>query len=125
MARLLTLDRFLASEFIHRRNTGSKAHAESGRLECFFPGSRANQNRTANCACRHGGSAGSKTKIDSQDETLNEAVHAVLTTRLKPGDGGIDAVDRLGNITMQNNTTGLSRAAADSSGYQEVKLGNE
>ena len=38
---------------------------------------------------------------------------------------GIIAVDRLGNITMQNNTTGLSRAAADSSGYREVKLGNE
>lgn len=60
-----------------------------------------------------------------QANSLQDAVHAVLTTRLKKGDGGIIAVDHRGNITMQNNTTGLARAAADSSGYREIKLGNE
>ncbi len=64
-------------------------------------------------------------RLAYKGDSLKDAVHAILTTRLKKGDGGIIAVDRLGNITMQNNTTGLSRAAADSSGYKEVKLGNE
>ena len=64
-------------------------------------------------------------RLAYKGDTLKDAVHAILTTRLKKGDGGIIAVDRLGNITMQNNTSGLARAAADSSGYQEVKLGNE
>lgn len=64
-------------------------------------------------------------RLAYKGETLKDAVHAILTTRLKPGDGGIIAVDRLGNITMRNNTTGLSRAAADSSGYKVVKLGND
>ncbi len=64
-------------------------------------------------------------RLAYKGDTLKDAVHAILTTRLKKGDGGIIAVDRLGNITMQNNTTGLSRAAADSSGYKEVKLGND
>lgn len=64
-------------------------------------------------------------RLAYKGDTLKDALHAILTTRLKKGDGGIIAVDRFGNITMQNNTTGLSRAAADSSGYKEVKLGNE
>ena len=64
-------------------------------------------------------------RLAYKGDSLKDAVHAILTTRLKKGDGGIIAVDRLGNITMQNNTSGLSRAAADSSGYIEVKLGNE
>jgi L-asparaginase / beta-aspartyl-peptidase len=64
-------------------------------------------------------------RLAYRGDTLQDAVHAILTTRLKKGDGGIIAVDRLGNITMQNNTSGLARAAADSSGYKEVKLGNE
>jgi len=64
-------------------------------------------------------------RLAYKGDSLKNAVHAILTTRLKKGDGGIIAVDRLGNITMQNNTSGLSRAAADSSGYTEVKLGNE
>ena len=64
-------------------------------------------------------------RLAYKGDSLKDAVHAILTTRLKKGDGGIIAVDRLGNITMQNNTTGLARAAADSSGYKEVKLGNE
>ena len=64
-------------------------------------------------------------RLAYKGDSLKDAVHTILTTRLKKGDGGIIAVDRLGTITMQNNTTGLSRAAADSSGYKEVKLGND
>jgi len=67
----------------------------------------------------------SPARLAYKGDSLKDAVHAILTTRLKKGDGGIIAVDRLGNITMQNNTSGLARAAADSSGYREVKLGNE
>jgi len=48
-------------------------------------------------------------------------VHDVL-----PADsGGLIGVDRAGNITLEFNTPGMSRGAADSNGRFEVKLGKE
>ena len=37
--------------------------------------------------------------------------------------GGIIGIDHRGNMTMQFNTAGMSRAAADSSGLRLVKVG--
>ena len=53
-------------------------------------------------------------------QDLAESVHAVLTEDLAKGDGGLIAVDRFGNISMETTTAGMARAAADSSGRFEV-----
>jgi len=60
-----------------------------------------------------------------REASLEEAVHVQLFERLRPGDGGIIAVDRNGAISMQFSTAGMPRAAADSAGRFEVHLGRE
>ncbi len=57
------------------------------------------------------------------NEPVNKALHAVLTDKLKPGDGGIIAVDKEGNIAAETTTVGLARAAADWRGKRVVTLG--
>ena len=52
--------------------------------------------------------------------TLEEAVADNLNNRLNKNDGGLIAVDKDGNISMGFNTSGMARAAADSSGRFEV-----
>lgn len=54
------------------------------------------------------------------NRSLQESVDRVLNQTLKPNDGGIIAVDRAGNIVMEFNTPGMARAAADSTGRDEV-----
>lgn len=51
---------------------------------------------------------------------IDRAAREILTGRLAKGMGGIIAVDREGAITMQFNTSGMPRAAADSTGRFEV-----
>ena len=53
-------------------------------------------------------------------QTVDQAVKTILTKTLNRGDGGIIAVDKEGEITMQYNTSGMARAAADSNGRFEV-----
>ena len=53
-------------------------------------------------------------------QTVDQAVKTILTKTLNRGDGGIIAVDKAGKITMQYNTGGMARAAADSNGRFEV-----
>ena len=55
--------------------------------------------------------------------SLQSAIDDNLNNRLNKGDGGLIAVDRLGNIAMGFNTGGMARAAADSSGRFEVIWG--
>ena len=55
--------------------------------------------------------------------TLQEAVEDNLKNRLNEGDGGLIAVDKDGNISMEFNTGGMARAAADASGRFEVIWG--
>ena len=55
--------------------------------------------------------------------SVDEAVKRVIEKTLKPGYGGIIAVDRDGAISMRFNTAGMARAAADSSGRFEVHVG--
>jgi beta-aspartyl-peptidase (threonine type) len=52
--------------------------------------------------------------------SIDQAAHEILTHRLEKGTGGIIAVDKTGKITMQFNTGGMPRAAADSEGRFEV-----
>ncbi len=57
--------------------------------------------------------------------SLKAAVEDNLQNRLNPGDGGLIAVDKNGNIYMGFNTGGMSRAAADSNGRFEVIWGSQ
>lgn len=59
-------------------------------------------------------------QIKYKGATLQAAVDDNLKNRLTDGDGGIIAIDKVGNITMGFNTGGMSRAAADSNGRHEV-----
>jgi len=56
-------------------------------------------------------------------QPLKEAVSHNLRQRLKPGDGGIIAVGADGTIVLDYTTGGMARAAADASGFREVKIG--
>ena len=56
---------------------------------------------------------------------IDKAANEILTQRLKKNTGGIIAVDKDGKITMQFNTGGMARAAADSKGRFEVIWGEE
>jgi L-asparaginase / beta-aspartyl-peptidase len=54
--------------------------------------------------------------------TLKQAADEIIHKRLKPGDGGIIAVDNDGNIEMSFNSPGMFRGAANSEGRFEVKI---
>jgi beta-aspartyl-peptidase (threonine type) len=53
---------------------------------------------------------------------LAAAVDRVIDETLKPGDGGIIAMDPSGSIAMRFNTASMLRGAADSSGRFDVKI---
>ena len=54
--------------------------------------------------------------------SVDAALDHCLTKVLNPNDGGLIAVDKEGNISLQASTTAMARAAADSSGRLETKL---
>lgn len=54
--------------------------------------------------------------------TIEEAGDYLLTQVLEPGDAGMIAVDKFGNIYMNMNTQGMFRGAADSEGRTEVAI---
>jgi beta-aspartyl-peptidase (threonine type) len=56
-------------------------------------------------------------------EPLKEAVAAVIHKTLDADDGGVIALGADGTIVMDFSTPGMGRAAADSSGWREVKIG--
>jgi beta-aspartyl-peptidase (threonine type) len=56
-------------------------------------------------------------------QSLKDSVHDVMHKTLRPDDGGLIAVSADGSIVMDFSTGGMARAAADSSGYREVKIG--
>lgn len=55
-------------------------------------------------------------------ESLQEAAEHLIFRVLKPGDGGLIAVDAQGNIAMPFNTLGMYRGMADLQGRFEVKI---
>lgn len=62
-------------------------------------------------------------RVGYKGETLPVAVDHVLRKILQPDDGGLIAVSKTGEIVMDFTTAGMARAAADSSGKREIKLG--
>jgi beta-aspartyl-peptidase (threonine type) len=57
--------------------------------------------------------------------TLRQSADYVLKQRLNKGDGGVIAIDRDGNIEWVFTSPGMFRAAADSAGRFDVRIGNE
>jgi beta-aspartyl-peptidase (threonine type) len=53
---------------------------------------------------------------------LKDAVYEMIHKRLKPGDGGVIAVDRNGNYILDYNSEGMFRGAARSDGIFEIKI---
>jgi beta-aspartyl-peptidase (threonine type) len=62
-------------------------------------------------------------RVGYKGETLPVAVDHVLRKILKPDDGGLIAVSKTGEIVMDFTTDGMARAAGDSQGKREIKLG--
>jgi L-asparaginase / beta-aspartyl-peptidase len=56
-------------------------------------------------------------------QSLGDAVNEVIHKTLDPDDGGVIALSSDGTIVMDFSTPGMARAAADSSGWREVKIG--
>lgn len=90
-------------------------------------------NRTAAVSCtgrgeeliRHNTARALADRMELGGESLAEAADAVIHDALEPGDGGLIAVDRLGNIALAFNTPGMFRGAADSSGRFEIGIWDE
>ncbi|HSG69088.1 MAG TPA: isoaspartyl peptidase/L-asparaginase, partial [Planctomycetaceae bacterium] len=61
-------------------------------------------------------------RIEYKGDSLEKAVHDILHHPKHQVRGGIIALDRHGNITMQFNAGGMSRAALDSNGRFEVHV---
>jgi beta-aspartyl-peptidase (threonine type) len=61
-------------------------------------------------------------RMEYRSDSLEQSVHDVLHHPKHQVRGGIIAIDRAGNITMQFNTGGMSRAAADSRGKFEIRV---
>jgi beta-aspartyl-peptidase (threonine type) len=60
--------------------------------------------------------------MEYKNYTLKEAAEEMIHKRLKPGDGGLIAIDKDGNFAAEFNTIGMFRAAANSEGVFEVKI---
>ena len=88
-------------------------------------------NRTCGVSCtgtgedfiRHAVSYDISARMRLLKQPLEKAVHLVLHDPEQLVRGGVIAISRTGGITMQFNTPGMSRAAGDSTGYREVKVG--
>ena len=65
--------------------------------------------------------------IEYKNLTLAEAAHQVINEKLEQvgGKGGIIAIDRYGNISMEFNTSGMLRGYAKSTGEREILMFGE
>ncbi|MEJ2614576.1 MAG: isoaspartyl peptidase/L-asparaginase [Ignavibacteriaceae bacterium] len=60
--------------------------------------------------------------MDYKNYSLEEAVNEMIYKRLKPGDGGLIAIDKDGNYATTFNTEGMFRGVANSDGIFDVKI---
>ena len=73
---------------------------------------------------RHQVAADVAARMRYAQQPLREAAQAVIA-KLPEDCGGIIAIDRTGQIVMEFNTPGMSRAACDASGRRLIALGRE
>ncbi len=74
---------------------------------------------------RHAAAAQISLLMQHRDWSLQKAADYVLNERLRPGDGGIIGLDRSGKVVWVFTTPSMYRAAADSSGRFDIRIGNE
>lgn len=60
--------------------------------------------------------------VEYRDLALADAAHAVIDGKLNPGDGGLIAVSKSGEIALVFNSAGMYRGAADAAGRFEVAI---
>jgi beta-aspartyl-peptidase (threonine type) len=60
--------------------------------------------------------------MEYKNYSLKEAADEMIHKRLKPGDGGLIAVDKDGNYVTTFNTEGMFRGVANSEGIFDVKI---
>jgi len=70
---------------------------------------------------RHNIAANISAMMEYGGKSLKESVKTVMRDKLKPGDGGIIAISRDGEIVLHQNTRRMFRGMADSTGRFEVK----
>lgn len=111
-------------------STGGLTNKQFGRVgdsPIIAAGTYAN-NRTCAVSCtgigeefiRHVVAYDVAARIKYKGSTVGQAVNDILANELPNAAGGIIAVDKDGNISMEFSTAGMARAAADSSGRFEV-----
>ena len=61
-------------------------------------------------------------RMELAKQTLDQAARSVVFETLKPGDGGLIAVDHDGNAVLLFNTEGMYRGVVDSTGKSEVAI---
>lgn len=59
-------------------------------------------------------------RMEYRKQSMSEAAEAILNHPTRQVRGGIIGIDHQGRITMRFNTSGMARAAGDSSGLREV-----
>jgi len=74
---------------------------------------------------RHGVARELAALVRYDHRSLAEAGKILMEERLRPGDGGLIAVDAEGRILLVYNTAGMFRGAADPSGRFEVAIWEE
>lgn len=109
----------------------NKKYGRVGDVPIIGGGTYANNNTCAVSATGHGEyfirytvSHDISALIEYKGLSLSEAANLVVNDKLEKagGKGGIIAVDRLGNITLTMNTSGMFRAFANSKGDQKVAI---
>jgi beta-aspartyl-peptidase (threonine type) len=71
---------------------------------------------------RHSVAFNISSRMSFLKQSLKDAVHEVLYKTLNPDDGGLIALSADGAIVMDFTTAGMARAAADSTGFREIKI---
>ncbi|MBM3975309.1 MAG: isoaspartyl peptidase/L-asparaginase [Planctomycetes bacterium] len=61
-------------------------------------------------------------RVELAGASLDDAVAALVDRTLQPGDGGVIAVDRFGNLVARFSSEGMYRGLADASGRFEVGI---
>lgn len=112
----------------------NKKYGRVGDVPVIGAGTYANNNTCAVSATGHGEyfirytvSHDISALIEYKGLSLAEAANLVVNVKLEKagGKGGIIAIDKLGNITLTMNTTGMFRAFANSKGEQGISIFKE
>jgi beta-aspartyl-peptidase (threonine type) len=114
-------------------STGGRTNKKFGRVGDSPINGAGNYANNATCAVsgtgigeefiRHAVAYDISARMTYLKQSLKDSVHDVMHKTLRPDDGGLIAVGADGSIVMDFSTGGMARAAADSGGFREVKLG--